>query len=142
LRFADRVVDSLADSGRVVIDRIDRGDQPLAMLVCFGAEGHWVSWKTAYDETFAAFSPGAQVLLHATTRFLDEGELVEIDSLAVENHPLMNNMWPDRRRVGTVVLGFPAPQGLSWRLRLAAAELGFYMRVRRFARALRDRFTR
>jgi CelD/BcsL family acetyltransferase involved in cellulose biosynthesis len=140
VRFAERVVDGLADSGRIVVDRIDRGGQPLAMLVCFGAEGHWVSWKTAYDEAFAAYSPGAQVLLRATTRFLDEGELVEVDSLAVEDHPLMNHMWPDRRRIGTVVVGFPAPLRLPLRLRLQAAELGAYLAARRIARRLRRRF--
>ena len=140
-RFAERVVDGLADSGHVVVDRIDRGGQPLAMLVCFGAEGHWVSWKTAYDEAFAAFSPGAQVLLNATARFLDEGELVEIDSLAVEDHPLMNHMWPDRRRIGTVVVGFAAPLRPPLRTRLAAAELGLYLMARRFAARLRRRWS-
>ncbi len=141
-RFAERVVDGLAESGRIVLDRIDRGGQPLAMLICFGAEGHWVSWKTAYDEAFAAFSPGAQVLLRATTRFLDEGELVEVDSLAVEDHPLMNHLWPDRRRIGTVVVGFPAPVRLPLRIRLAATELGAYLALRRFAGRLRRRLSR
>ena len=140
LRFAERVVEGLAESGRIVIDRIDRGGQPLAMLVSFGAEGQWVSWKTAYDEAFATFSPGAQVLLRATTRLLDEGELVEADSLAVEDHPLMNPVWPERRRIGTLVVGFPAPLRLPLRLRLAASELRLYLAARRLARRLRDRF--
>ncbi|MDK9697830.1 MAG: GNAT family N-acetyltransferase [Siculibacillus sp.] len=136
-RFAERVVDLLAESGRVVVDRIDRAGQPLAMLVCFGAEGHWVSWKTAYDEAFAAFSPGAQVLLRATTRLLDEGELVEVDSLAVEDHPLMNHMWPDRRRIGTVVVGFPAPRRPQLRVRLLTTEIGIHLAARRLARRFR-----
>lgn len=140
LRFAERVVEGLAESGRIVIDRIDRGGQPLAMLVSFGAEGQWVSWKTAYDEAFAAYSPGAQVLLRTTTRLLDEGELVEADSLAVEDHPLMNPVWPERRRIGTLVVGFPAPLRLPLRLRLAASELRLYLAARRLARRLRDRF--
>lgn len=140
LRFAERAIEGLAESGRVVIDRIDRGGQPLAMLVSFGAEGHWVTWKTAYDEAFAAYSPGAQVALRATTRFLDEGELVEVDSLAIEDHPLMNHLWPGRRRIGSVIVGFPAPVRLPWRVRLAAADLRLYRAARRLARRLRDRF--
>lgn len=139
LRFAERVVEGLAETGRITVDRIDRGGQPIAMLVSFGADGHWVTWKTAYDEAFAAYSPGAQVLLRATTRLLDEGELVEADSLAVEDHPLMNLMWPDRRRIGTIVVGFPAPLTLPARLRLAATELRLYLATRRLARRLRDR---
>lgn len=140
LRFAERAVEGLAESGRVVIDRIDRSGQPLAMLVSFGTEGHWVTWKTAYDEAFAVYSPGAQVLLRATTRLLDEGGLVEADSLAVEDHPLMNHVWPERRRVGTVVVGFPAPRRVPFGVRLAIAELRLYTVFRRLARRLRDRF--
>ena len=140
MRFAERVVDGLAETGHVVVDRIDRDGQPLAMLVSFGAEGHWVSWKTAYDEAFAAYSPGAQVLLRATIRALDAGELVEIDSLAVEDHPLMNHVWPDRRRIGTVVVGFPAPRRPPLAVRIATAELRLYLAVRRLARRLRERF--
>ncbi len=139
LRFADRVVANLAASGRIVVDRIDRAGQPLAMLVSFGAEGHWVTWKTAYDEAFATYSPGAQVLLRATTRLLDEGSLVEADSLAIEDHPLMNHMWPDRRAIGTVVVGFPAPVRLPLRLTGAAEELRLYHAARRLARRLRAR---
>jgi CelD/BcsL family acetyltransferase involved in cellulose biosynthesis len=142
MRFAERVVDGLADAGHVVVDRIDRAGQPLAMLVSFGAEGHWVSWKTAYDEAFAAFSPGAQVLLRATTRFLDAGELIEIDSLAVEDHPLMNHVWPDRRRIGTVVVGFAAPRRPPLRVRAATFELRLYLAARRLARRLRQRIGR
>lgn len=142
LRFSERVVDALAERGRVVVDRIDRGGQALAMLVCFGAEGHWVTWKTAYDEAFAVYSPGAQVLLRATTRFLDEGELLDVDSLAVEDHPLMNHMWPQRRRIGTLMVGFPNRGGLPFGVRAAAVELLLYGRLRRFARGLRDRLAR
>lgn len=141
LRFSERVVAGLAENGRIVVDRIDRSGQPLAMLVSFGAEGHWVTWKTAYDEAFAAYSPGAQVLLRATTRFLDEGDLVEVDSLAIEDHPLMNHMWHDRRRIGTMVVGFPAPRHPPLAVGLAAREIGLYMRLRRFARRLRARIS-
>lgn len=142
LHFAERMVDGLADSGQIVVERIDRGGQAVAMLVCLGAEGHWVTWKTAYDEAFAPYSPGAQVMLRATTRFLDEGDLVEVDSLAVEDHPLMHHLWSGRRTIGTVVVGFPAPLRLPTSVRLAAAEIGLYMRLRRNARRLKERLGR
>ena len=139
LRFAERAVEGLAEGGRVVVDRIDRSGQPLAMLVSFGSDGHWVTWKTAYDEAFATFSPGAQVLLRATTRALDEGDLIEIDSLAVEDHPLIDHVWHDRRRIATVVVGFPAPTTVPIGVRLATADLRFHLAARRLARRLRDR---
>lgn len=140
LRFAERVVAELAETGRVVVDRIDRAGQPVAMLVSFGAEGHWVTWKTAYDEAFAAFSPGLQVMLHCTQRLLDEDDLVTADSLAVENHPMMNHLWRDRRTIGTVVVAFPAPLHLPLSVRMATAELLLHHRLHRVARRLRDRF--
>ena len=70
LTFGESIVAALAAADGVVIDRIDRGGQPLAMLVNFGVAGHYVTWKTAYDEAFDRFSPGAQVFLRASARFL------------------------------------------------------------------------
>ena len=140
--FAARVVDGLAECDGVVVDRIDRDDRPLAMLISFGVAGHWVSWKTAYDEDFAGFSPGVQVVLRATTRFLDDGGLVDVDSLAIEDHPLIDHVWSDRRRIGTVVVGFAAPPHVRLAVRFAVAEFGLHLAVRRFAGRLRRRLSR
>jgi len=136
-RFGERIVDALADHDGVVIDRIDRRGQAIAMLVSFGAGGHHVTWKTAYDEAFAAFSPGAQVVLRASNRFLEEPDAVEVDSLAVAGHPLFEHMWRDRRAIGTLILGFA---GRTLRPRALAWEIARHTRLRALARRLRDRW--
>ena len=108
------------------------------MLISFGIAGRWITWKTAYDETFAGFSPGAQVFLKATTRFLGDATIAAVDSLATADHPLVGHLWPDRRRVGTVVIAFGATRRL--RIRLVALDLGLYRRLRLLARRIRDQF--
>lgn len=136
-RFAERAVAALAEHDRVAIDRLDLDGRPLAMLVSFGVAGRWVSWKTAYDEAFAANSPGARVLLNATERFLGDDAFVEADSLAVADHPLMNPVWPGRRRIATRVIGLGRTPLVAW---AAALELRLAAALRRMARDLRDRW--
>lgn len=138
LRFGERIVAALAEKDGVVIDRIDRSGQPIAMLVNFGAEGHYVTWKTAYDEAFAAFSPGAQVFLRASARFLDEPAVLLVDSLAVADHPLLSHMWRDACSIGTALVGF----GSEARITLAEAEVASYHRLRALAKTVRDRWFR
>lgn len=136
-RFGESIVDALADHDGVVVDRIDLDGRALAMLVSFGAGGHYVTWKTAYDEAFAAFSPGTQIMLRASTRFLGEPDVAAVDSLAVADHPLFEHMWRDVRTIGTVVVGFT---GRSLRPRMLTGEIRLRDRLRGHARRLRDRW--
>ena len=138
LRFGERIVSALAKADGVVIDRIDRSGQPIAMLVNFGVAGHYVTWKTAYDEAFSTFSPGAQVFLRASARFLSEPAVLLVDSLAVADHPLLSHMWRDSCAIGTVLVGF----GGSTRISVAETEVAAYHGLRRFAKAMRDRWLR
>ncbi len=140
LRFGERIVDALADHDGVVIDRIDRAGQPLAMIVNFGASGRYVTWKTAYDEAFSAFSPGAQAFLRASGRFLGDADVVSVDSLAVADHPLLSHMWRDTLEIGTLVIAFAGPRGAALRPRAVARDIALHHRLRAVARRLRDRW--
>lgn len=137
LTFGENVVAALAEHDGVVIDRIDRRGQALAMLVNFGVGGHYVTWKTAYDEAFSTFSPGAQVFLRASARFLVEPMVTVVDSLAVADHPLLSHMWRDALAIGTVVIGFGSPARGA---RLVALDIEWHDRIRRTARRIRDRW--
>jgi Acetyltransferase (GNAT) domain len=53
-------------------------------------------WKIAYDERFARFSPGVQLLLEATRELLDEPAREHADSCATANHPMIDHVWRER----------------------------------------------
>lgn len=96
--FAE-VLAGAAKAGK--LERLDlRLDgKPLAMLVNFLCAPGSFSFKTAFDEGYARFSPG--VLLQVENlALLDHPDIDWCDSCAVEGHPMIDSLWTGRRSVG------------------------------------------
>jgi Acetyltransferase (GNAT) domain len=73
--------------------------RPIAMLVNFHAHGGSFSFKTAFDEDLARFSPG--VLLQIDNlELLVQPDFQYCDSCAAEGHPMIDSLWIDRRVIG------------------------------------------
>jgi CelD/BcsL family acetyltransferase involved in cellulose biosynthesis len=67
------------------------------------------SFKTAFDEDFARYSPGV-LLQRESLALLEARGLDWIDSCAAQDHPMIDSLWRERR---TIVSGaFPLP---GWR---------------------------
>jgi hypothetical protein len=72
---------------------------PIAMLVNFLSAPGGFSFKTAFDEEYARFSPG--VLLQIENLDLLERDDVDwCDSCAAEGHPMIDSLWIQRREIG------------------------------------------
>ncbi|WP_156442772.1 MULTISPECIES: GNAT family N-acetyltransferase [unclassified Sphingomonas] len=123
--FRDAVISAHA-AGKLDIIRIDLDGTAIAMLVNLLAPPGAFSFKTAFDERLSRFSPG--VLLQIDNlQLLARGDIAWMDSCAVENHPMINSLWGERRaivRVSVPLAGahrralFTAARGLE---RAAAA---------------------
>ena len=61
--------------------------------------------KIAYDEDFAKYSPGVQIILHCTENFFSEPHIKLVDSSAIPDHPMIDRIWRDRIEMATVVIG-------------------------------------
>lgn len=135
--FARAVVRSRAAEGGSRIDVLRLAGKPIAMVVSFRAGTTAWTWKIAFDEAFARFSPGAQLMLELPSRLFADGLVARIDSLAAADHPMIDHLWRDRIAMGTLVIG---PAGPIHRLALFSAETE--IRARAGARRLRDRLRR
>lgn len=58
--------------------------------------------KIAYDEQYAAYSPGVLMELENLRLTLDEGLFDWMDSCAIPNHPMINHLWAERRLMGNI----------------------------------------
>ncbi|MFO1147049.1 MAG: GNAT family N-acetyltransferase [Alsobacter sp.] len=96
LRAATR---SLAATGECRIDMLTLDGRPLAAGIVLGGTVQNVYWKTAFDERFAAYSPGVQLTMEITRRQLADPAVAFTDSCAVAEHPMINALWPDRMTV-------------------------------------------
>jgi CelD/BcsL family acetyltransferase involved in cellulose biosynthesis len=113
------IVAAKAASGGLRIHAIRLDGRAIAMLVSFLSGRTAYSWKIAYDESFARFSPGAQLMMEAGTRLLALPGIDRVDSCAEANHPMADHVWKDRRAIGTIVIG-PAGGGALFSAGLAA----------------------
>lgn len=78
--------------------------KPIAMkLNLFGADGGF-AFKITYDEAFAKLSPGVLLEVDHITRLHQLPELKFMDSCAAPNRFMINDLWPDRREIQTVLV--------------------------------------
>ncbi|PLK27777.1 cellulose biosynthesis protein CelD [Novosphingobium sp. TH158] len=118
--------DSLA--GAAAAGRLERltlllDGQPIAMLANFLTAPGAFSYKTAFDEDYARFSPGV-LLQRENLALLERAGIAWCDSCAAPDHPMIDHIWRERRAIGSVSIA------IGGKLRRAAfclilkAELG------------------
>ncbi len=73
--------------------------QPIAMLASFLTPPGAYSYKTAFDERFARYSPGV-LLQRENLAVLDRPDIAWTDSCAAADHPMIDHIWRERRPVG------------------------------------------
>ncbi|HEY4191734.1 MAG TPA: GNAT family N-acetyltransferase [Mesorhizobium sp.] len=135
--FAREAVHRLAEQDLCRIHSLVLDGRTIASLIVFVEQGFAYTWKTAYDETLSAFSPGALLMIEATRQHLDDPNITMTDSCTVPDHPVMSRLWTERRPVGTIVIGLtPDSDRLA---RQAAAQLHLHRETRNMARIVRNR---
>jgi CelD/BcsL family acetyltransferase involved in cellulose biosynthesis len=88
--------------------RLDLDGQPISMLAHLRTGRTAISFKIAYDEAYARFSPG--VLLQM--EWLERGLALDwTDSCAVPGHPMFESLWLERRAIVTLMV--PANRPLA-----------------------------
>ena len=90
------ILTAAGDAGRLDMRALDLGGRPLAMLVNFLCPPGGFSFKTAFDEDYARFSPGV-LLQQANLELLDDPRIEWIDSCAAPGHPMIDSVWRERR---------------------------------------------
>jgi CelD/BcsL family acetyltransferase involved in cellulose biosynthesis len=87
-----------AGRGRLERLAIRLDGKPLAMLATFLTPPGAFSFKTAFDEAFARFSPGVLLQCEAL-EMLNRPEIAWTDSCAAADHPMIDHFWRERRTV-------------------------------------------
>ncbi|SKB61376.1 GNAT family N-acetyltransferase [Sphingopyxis flava] len=87
-----------AAAGRLDLRALDLDGCPIAMLVSFLSPPGGFSFKTAFDEDYARFSPGV-LLQQDNLDLLKDPRLAWVDSCAAPGHPMIDSVWRERRRL-------------------------------------------
>ncbi|MGL4490498.1 MAG: GNAT family N-acetyltransferase [Rhizobiaceae bacterium] len=135
--FAREALYMLAERDMCRIHTLDVNGKAIASLVVLREGNTAYTWKTAFDESYSKWSPGALLMLDVTARLLDDVNIERVDSLAVPDHPVMSHMWKEREKMTTLVIGLTP--GSDRVARQAAGHLDIYKRTQQVARVVRDR---
>jgi CelD/BcsL family acetyltransferase involved in cellulose biosynthesis len=127
--FARAMTRLMARDGKCRVDWIEVGGTPAAMGIVLTSGDRAYFWKTAYDESFARFSPGVQLVRALTLAQLSDTGIVSTDSCAISTHPMIDRLWPDRQAVVDVLLALSPDRAKAYG-RTASVE-----RMRRHLRA-------
>jgi len=93
-----------AARGRAERISVSLDRQSIAMQVNYLASPGSFSFKTAFDEVYARFSPGVQ-LQRKNLALLDRNDISWSDSCAASDHPMIDRIWRQRRSIVRVSIG-------------------------------------
>jgi CelD/BcsL family acetyltransferase involved in cellulose biosynthesis len=133
-RFAETAVDALARQGQASVARLLLGSQPIACIVTLRSAGGVWSWKIAYDESLARFSPGVQAMMELTDSLLADETVVFADSCATPSHPMIDHLWRERLAMADLMIALRPGAGVAVACRLETAR----RRAISLARSVRD----
>ncbi|MGD9846109.1 MAG: GNAT family N-acetyltransferase [Variibacter sp.] len=114
--FMRRAVVSLSARASARVIQLSVGERPIAAgIVLRSGDRSWF-WKIAYDESEARSSPGVQLTLELTQALLDDETVMQTDSCAVANHPMIDRLWLERLELADHLLQIGPGGGVRFAL--------------------------
>ncbi len=121
--FLIAICANLAAQGRLQLLSLQADGKAVAMKCNLRAGGVLFTFKTAYDEAFADYSPGKHLDLE-NIRIFNEEEATLMDSCAEPDNEAINRMLPDRLGIRTAAYMRAGLRGLPSAGVVAAAAAG------------------
>ncbi|HET9481399.1 MAG TPA: GNAT family N-acetyltransferase [Candidatus Polarisedimenticolia bacterium] len=97
--------------GRLMMLALHLNGRPIAMKCNLLAGSASFSFKIAFDEAFARFSPGVLLEVENIRRLHSAPGLRWMDSCAVSDHSMANRLWIDRRAIQSIAIASGRPMG-------------------------------
>ncbi len=127
--FFSAAAQAAAHQGQLRVFRLALDGRSLAVTVAFEQAGKLFFFKMAYDEDYAALSPGMQLFLHVSAYLQAEGTRLRLaDACTGPRNPTLDALWPERQPMADLLIGEPGS-------RAGAALAGFVVERKT---ALRD----
>jgi hypothetical protein len=112
----EQAVTGLARDGKARIGSLIAAGRPIAALVTLESGTTAWCWKIAYDESFARYSPGVQLLLETTQELLDDPNVTRADSCATAGHPMIDHIWRERLGLADLLMSVGPQQHRAFAL--------------------------
>jgi CelD/BcsL family acetyltransferase involved in cellulose biosynthesis len=94
-----QLVNGAAERGKLTMLGLFLNGEPLALKCNFASGAGSFAFKIAFDEAYAATSPGVLLELANIELLHDSASTHWMDSCAVAEHPMINRLWLERRLI-------------------------------------------
>jgi CelD/BcsL family acetyltransferase involved in cellulose biosynthesis len=121
--FFRSALSGAAAAGKLERLTIALDGRPVAMLANFIARPGAFSFKTTYDEALARYSPGV-LLQRENLALLARDDVEWADSCADPDHPMIDRIWREKRRIVRVSIAIGGPVRRRAAALLFRAETG------------------
>lgn len=119
-RMFTEVCERLRARGCLQLLELRAAERIVAAKCNLASAGGAFAFKIGFVDELARFSPGVQLELD-NLEFFHEGGSRFMDSCASPDNEMINRLWPDRRRISTLVLTRPGLKGTAARAALGVA---------------------
>ncbi len=110
-----------ADQSKLELLALRLDGRAIAMLVNFLTPPGSFSFKTAFDEDYARYSPGVLLQIE-NLKLLERSDILWCDSCAAQDHPMIDSIWSGRRTIGRYSVAIGGTARRSAFAMLLAAE--------------------
>ncbi len=101
--FVRRLISNLAAQGQATIQALQIDGKIIATQVLLFSGKMAYTWKTAFDESYAKFSPGVLLIEKVTEHLFATTTIAGIDSCSAEGS-FMSQIWSGRRAMADVLV--------------------------------------
>ncbi|HLG14444.1 MAG TPA: GNAT family N-acetyltransferase [Blastocatellia bacterium] len=109
--FFEAVLQAAFRRRRLMMLALRHNGRAIAFKCTFIAGSGAFASKIAFDEQFAAFSPGLLLEMESIRRVHARPEIQWVDSCAAADSMMFNRLWLDRRIIQSIVIGTGKPAG-------------------------------
>ncbi len=121
--FTRAMLVGFADRGALRAAILTLDDAPIAIGLALRSGERMFYWKTAYDERFAALSPGVLLTLDLSRGLELEAGVSLVDSCARSNHPMIDRLWPARLEIADIAVAASSARARRFAMAVAVSRL-------------------
>lgn len=103
--FARKAVQNMNAQDQCSIYSLRLDNKAITSLVVFSDNGYYFPWKIAFDEAYARYSPGNNLLVHMNQELYASDDFRGVDSLAAEYNKTAQTFWPDSQELYSMAIG-------------------------------------
>lgn len=121
---------SLAEQQKVQIAELRLDNHVIASTIIFWSGNNACLWKIAYDEDYAAFSPGAHLVLDLRNWLNLRKNPAFVDSCASPGHWMIERLWPDRIAICDLMIALDQSRLPAYRASVLREKIRRNLRAR------------